>query len=328
MVDTGSPGLDSDEPPAALFELTYDMEPPPVPENIVGVGGEEAIVLSWDIPESRGEDIRDIQILCARVDGEPIEGPPASGPRYLTAMAACGADDGTHPVSTTGETEQGDLPDDLYNLEESAICGNAAGTDTSVRVEGLENDVAYRLVVVSVDESRNASAVDIGEFMPAPVEDAWENYKNNGGNADGGYCFVATATFGNYDHPFVRVLRDFRDNTLAHYGWGRSFITWYYAKQPRACRGHRTEPHPSGAFFGRLGAPGRSRRFLGVRPLLAQDPKSRSSVPGPPPPAKESKDAPEKGRPTHRCGHGAPARWDEQCGLCTALLGRIQRWGE
>src|SRR5262249_12350785 len=41
-----------------------------------------------------------------------------------------------------------------------------------------------------------------------------------------------TAVYGDYDHPYVHVLRTFRDGTLAHFGWGRSFIAWYYAHSP------------------------------------------------------------------------------------------------
>lgn len=43
-----------------------------------------------------------------------------------------------------------------------------------------------------------------------------------------GDCFIATAVYGDYDHPDVRQLRRFRDETLRHSAWGRSFIAWYY----------------------------------------------------------------------------------------------------
>ena len=45
-------------------------------------------------------------------------------------------------------------------------------------------------------------------------------------------CFVATAVYGNYDHPVVLDLRYFRDNFLNHKKWGRSFISWYYTHSP------------------------------------------------------------------------------------------------
>lgn len=41
-------------------------------------------------------------------------------------------------------------------------------------------------------------------------------------------CFVATACYGDYDHPVVVDLRMFRDNTLAKSALGRIFIKLYY----------------------------------------------------------------------------------------------------
>ncbi len=40
-------------------------------------------------------------------------------------------------------------------------------------------------------------------------------------------CFVATAVYGDVDHPDVRRLRRFRDETLRQAAWGRTFIAWY-----------------------------------------------------------------------------------------------------
>ena len=42
------------------------------------------------------------------------------------------------------------------------------------------------------------------------------------------FCFVATACFGDIDHPIVSDLRAFRDKKLARHHLGRSFIAWYY----------------------------------------------------------------------------------------------------
>jgi tetratricopeptide (TPR) repeat protein len=60
---------------------------------------------------------------------------------------------------------------------------------------------------------------------------------------DTGGCFVATAVYGNYEHPDVRQLRRFRDETLRHAAWGRAFIVWYYRCGPGLAErlaGHRT----------------------------------------------------------------------------------------
>ncbi|MEI6152634.1 MAG: CFI-box-CTERM domain-containing protein, partial [Deltaproteobacteria bacterium] len=48
----------------------------------------------------------------------------------------------------------------------------------------------------------------------------------------GGGCFIATAAFGSYFSPFVKVLRDFRDMFLMTNDLGRTFVNWYYRTSP------------------------------------------------------------------------------------------------
>jgi len=50
---------------------------------------------------------------------------------------------------------------------------------------------------------------------------------SSGGSASSD-CFVATAVYGNEDHPDVRTLRFFRDNFLSQNIAGRCFIYFYY----------------------------------------------------------------------------------------------------
>ena len=47
-----------------------------------------------------------------------------------------------------------------------------------------------------------------------------------------GGCFIATATMGNYDHPVVLKLREFRDQYLNKRNWGKVFIKYYYLLSP------------------------------------------------------------------------------------------------
>ena len=49
-----------------------------------------------------------------------------------------------------------------------------------------------------------------------------------------GNCFVATATMGDYNHPVVIRLQNFRDSYLINKTWGKSFIKWYYKYGPYA----------------------------------------------------------------------------------------------
>lgn len=48
-----------------------------------------------------------------------------------------------------------------------------------------------------------------------------------------GGCYIATMAYGDYDHPQVLVLRQFRDSYLSQRNWGKKFISFYYANPPR-----------------------------------------------------------------------------------------------
>ena len=51
-------------------------------------------------------------------------------------------------------------------------------------------------------------------------------------SASSGGCYVATMVYGDYDHPRVVVLRQFRDTTLSRTAAGRAFIRTYYKISP------------------------------------------------------------------------------------------------
>ena len=46
-------------------------------------------------------------------------------------------------------------------------------------------------------------------------------------------CYIATMAYGDYNHPQVILLRNFRDNSLAKSYWGREFIRFYYWLSPK-----------------------------------------------------------------------------------------------
>lgn len=246
--------------------ISFDTLPPPEPHNPKAERGENAAVLKWETPTSRQEDVEFYQVLCARADGStnPDDDFPRDTPKWETSNELCGVTDSTITVgqpSSTGSSgstadagvsgvfaagedamvndamtpdgrvndagvSTGELPESLANLDPSTICGTAVGTETGIRVSGLENGVPYRIVLVSVDYSRNLTAIDLGTVTPQLVTDFWEDYKENGGQAEGGFC-LATATFGG-NHPFTNALREFRDEVLATTAAGRLLTTWYY----------------------------------------------------------------------------------------------------
>lgn len=52
-------------------------------------------------------------------------------------------------------------------------------------------------------------------------------------SSSGGGCYIATMAYGDYDHPQVIILRQFRDNVLAKSTLGRHFIMTYYFVSPK-----------------------------------------------------------------------------------------------
>lgn len=56
--------------------------------------------------------------------------------------------------------------------------------------------------------------------------------KSDGTNGKSG-CYIATMAYGDYNHPQVIELRNFRDNVLSKNYVGRAFIQIYYAISPR-----------------------------------------------------------------------------------------------
>jgi len=52
----------------------------------------------------------------------------------------------------------------------------------------------------------------------------------------GSPCFVASAAYGDVDHPNVAYLRHFRSTVLRFTPAGRRFIAWYWVVGPKAAR--------------------------------------------------------------------------------------------
>lgn len=200
------------------WEICGDA-PPPVGNADAGPGMADAAPADAAVAADAAVDAS----ADAAIDGgadAPIDGPPP-------------IDGSTSPdggaVGCTGT---------IADLDPCYVCSSVLpANQREARIEvpsdlqlGASDAIVLRLLVI--DDHRNVTVVNAGEVRPEPVQDFWEVYEDQGGSAEGGFCFVATAAYGDYDHPFVLVLRDFRDHTLAATGAGRAFIAWYYRHSP------------------------------------------------------------------------------------------------
>lgn len=263
-----------------LVTINYDTEPPQPPVDIRAGYGEGMITVRWDVAEPDfPEEWAHFYVMCwaegmtAPEAAEPSPEPaPEPTPDASTDVAddtldedldawdvdeTPAADPGPEPspdpaVDTgTGDTattegcppggfNQGDAFDEAY------ACSDRLGSSTrSFDLHGLENDQPYKVSVVAIDEYGNES--EIGEVVcetPQAVDDFWEVYKKAGGGDEGGFCFVATAAYGDYDHPAVVALRAFRDEVLVALPGGPDIVGTYYRLSPPLARWLDDRPGP------------------------------------------------------------------------------------
>ncbi|MFH1675096.1 MAG: YncE family protein [Pseudomonadota bacterium] len=81
-----------------------------------------------------------------------------------------------------------------------------------------------------------SAPISLGKFIGTILTDTddGDDSGNNSGGDDGGGggCFIATAAFGSYMEPHVKILRDFRDACLLTNRAGQAFVRLYYKYSP------------------------------------------------------------------------------------------------
>jgi len=135
------------------------------------------------------------------------------------------------------------------------IVGNAGGAFADLisdgipvwYVKGITRNLGY--LKVTVDPANNTAtaqeiligsvvsdlSTDVTLYPPFTYDTLTFSLKPTGGGGSGGSggnCFIATAAFGSYFDPSVKILRDFRDKFLFTNHVGQSFVNWYYKVSP------------------------------------------------------------------------------------------------
>lgn len=169
------------------------------------------------------------------------------------------ADEVDRLIASLGDVEEGDSPEALHGWSDrlaESMSSPPVDTPSDVRdgpaSEGIWD---YATALVEVAEALATAPITPGKGhrlaawektlkeaslatnpAPAPTPPRTPpaaNRKAPQGKApDQRSCFIATAVYGTYDCPEVRVLRRWRDTFLITSGVGRQFVRSYYATSP------------------------------------------------------------------------------------------------
>lgn len=185
-------------------------------------------------------------------DGATQPDAPAEGVEDPGAGSESGADTGADTGGTTppdenggssdpGEIDTSHLPDDiLYSdlFENDTPDGfSGGGDDQPASSDGGQTNGSDPADAASQpDTAHDAHAEDPGA-------------QDHGAQAPDMTCFVATASYGNWAHPDVAFLRQFRDEVLLRSPIGRAAIRFYWIVGPRLAR--RIEGRPARAAVAR-----------------------------------------------------------------------------
>jgi hypothetical protein len=144
--------------------------------------------------------------------------------------------------------EAGSFADIKLNSNFIDIPISLSGGISDRRISGLENGVAYSVIIANKDEAGN---VELFAHPNNPANDTglpMSDLTNDIGNTQAAIpqpvvglledqrCFIATAAFGNPNDKQVVTLRRFRDQVLLNTKWGEKFVNWYYSWSPAVAK--------------------------------------------------------------------------------------------
>lgn len=196
--------------------ITFDNEAPGAPESAQTEGGDKRIVFRVSPPVLSDDSHEEVSV-------------------YHVALTGLFDNNGTEVEKTLeySDTVSSVSYDQTWEF-------TIKGKDGYELINNDNNDpkYVYKAVITCEDLAGNRdtdNSLDIETFA-VTTYGFWSNYEKSGGKDDGGFCFVATAGFGSYFHPNVKILRNFRDVILSRFDFGQKFIKFYYnnGKAPAA----------------------------------------------------------------------------------------------
>lgn len=120
--------------------------------------------------------------------------------------------------------------DPIDETNKASAFSEEIGQATTFDIEdNISNGITYYVAVTAIDLAENESSLsNVQSVVPEPSTDFWEAYQANGGSDTGGFCFIATVSYGTSMANELGTLRAFRDTVLLPTESGRQFVAEYY----------------------------------------------------------------------------------------------------
>lgn len=126
--------------------------------------------------------------------------------------------------SVNEDLEKYIINNQLNDIKTIVIDGNL----TEYFISDLENYTIYHFIIRSKDYADNYSEYSV-EMTATPME----TFTMSDFSGETGGCFIATASFGNYNNPLVIIFRNFRDKILLKSFYGKKLVQLYYNHSPK-----------------------------------------------------------------------------------------------